>query len=55
MKIAFATSHERIIEMDNDNNHMQEKVTNTYMHFFIGAKYGAVLDSGRCKKAIAMW
>ena len=34
MKIAFATSHERIIKMDNDNNHMQEKVTNTYMHIY---------------------
>ena len=37
VKIAFATSHERIIKMDNDNNHMQEKVTNTYMHI---ASYG---------------
>ena len=54
VKIAFATSHERIIEMDNDNNHMQEKVTNTYMHIFIGAKYGLVLDSGRWGKAAAM-
>ena len=34
VKIAFATSHERIIKMDNDNNHMQEKVTNTYMHIY---------------------
>ena len=47
VKIAFATSHERIIKMDNDNNHMQEKVTNTYHLNLLGRvpKYGRALDS----------
>ena len=47
VKIAFATSHERIIKMDNDNNHMQEKVTNTYHLNLLGRvpKYDRALDS----------